>query len=840
VSVVSNSLKVNVVTTITTEKGTMTQNTQSYSTSKTKGVSLARTDTQTWNKWVEVSQSKTTVGRVNWGKMAWSAGGIIGGVGIFALGTGACATVGGCFVGAAGMAFGGSMAWEGTKGFWDSIWEEDPSKKTEYEKQTLDKMNENTGAIKFQTTQSVTNTTNITNQMEKDTTRLVNAQNMTTYSVDRLGNITANGFRDVTNALLAPRYTNTKTNGQSQGGAVSLTQSEYEENSVTNGESLTTGEDWRTATAMNSAHAADLKFTYMVRNAGTDYATSLSDIAFNVYLNDDTNPIYTYFVGPDLGGDGKLHNIQPTTPEEAANSIDNSKVRIITTSRPIPLTLDELQALDVDPECALQKATNQIPASQRCPGGRLRVEPAGFTFDGQENYQGAIDAGVTLQIDDGSDDGNSTLDIYLVPTWTDSNNNPESFLNVVARTFPMERDASGSLIAIWTPEIRTDTPAWCDAPKRFAGTVYCRRALSTADAWLMYSSGMGGDTTAYQNMTAQRGARALLRFRRDSDRDGYPDDVERQLGTNPNDANSKPVPELTGGVASKRSGNSVTNTLSLLNTAPSDAYGVEAVMIAPDDSISVTNNSVGGGGRVRSYRQLAVGSRIEIKPGLTSDWLADGHAVPAISGYYTGNATRTYAFSTVCGAGTSCVVGQGSVFLAWSDSQGISGTVSLGSTYRSPIALTIGNDGLKVAMMGGTLTHGQQFSVETAPPADTFQYTINREPYTQPLVAVTTNHTGGWYQSVVPSGSMNLSDPNESLTPYIGNMIYGMDTQILSNAAVVTGTNTTYVAVNNPTTTTIKNGNVYLEVVSPTGYRTASFSQQLDFVPGPSVVPITW
>ncbi len=840
VSVVSNSLKVNVVTTITTEKGTMTQNTQSYSTSKMKGVSLARTDTQTWNKWVEVSQSKTTVGRVNWGKMAWSAGGIAGGGILLAIGAAACAPGVTCFVGAAGVAIGGSMAWDGITGFRDSIWEEDPNQKNTYESSTLEKMNENTSAIKFQTTQSVTNTTNITKQMETDTNRLVNAQNMTSYSVDRLGNITANGFRDVTNALLAPRYTNTKTNGQSQGGAVSLTQSEYEENSVTNGESLTTGEDWRTATAVNSAHAADLKFTYMVRNAGTDYATSLSDIAFNVYLNDDTNPIYTYFVGPDLGGDGKLHNIQPTTPEEAANSIDSSKVRIITTSRPIPLTLDELQALDVDPECALQKAINQIPSSQRCPGGRLRVEPAGFTFDGQENYQGAIDAGVTLQIDDGSDDGNSTLDIYLVPTWTDSNNNPESFLNVVARTFPMERDASGSLIAIWTPELRTDTPTWCDAPKRFAGTVYCRRALSTADAWLMYSSGMGGDTTAYQNMTAQRGARALLRFRRDSDRDGYPDDVERQLGTNPNDANSKPVPELTSGVSSKRSGNSVTSTLSLLNTAPSDAYGVEAVMIAPDDSISVTNNSVGGGGRVKSYRQLAVGSRIEIKPGLTSDWLADGHAVPAISGYYTGNTTRTYTFTTVCGAGTNCVVGQGSAFLTWSDSQGISGTVSLGSTYRSPIALTIGTDGLKVAMMGGTLTHGQQFSVETAPPADTFQYTINREPYTQPLVAVTTNHTGGWYQSVIPSSSMNISDPNASLTPYIGNMIYGMDTQILSNAAVVTGTNTTYVAVNNPTTTTIKNGNVYLEVISPTGYRTALFSQQLDFVPGPSVVPITW
>lgn len=895
VSVVSNSLKVNVVTTITTEKGTMTQNTQSYSTSKMKGVSVAQEQGKTWNNWQEVSKSRTVIARALPDQEMYDKYNL-----------GMLGTVAACVPNL--VLFNpfcidkliNGTSYEKDKLFWDNY--VTPGSKLAsgvssyiFCSSTIDISASKGVGVGLSTSFQDENCrqkskvkicassqklfANAVSDIDKFGDKAINElSNPNQYmgirnDLKRIWNdvvqddplsqtigticnsdsvagsnqfysdgssVLASRIDALTNVLAAPRVTTTNTNGRSNGGYVSNTKTEYEENSVTNGESLTTGEDWRTATAVNSAHAADLKFTYMVRNAGTDYATSLSDIAFNVYLNDDTNPIYTYFVGPDLGGDGKLHNIQPTTPEEAANSIDSSKVRVITTSRPIPLTLDELQALDVDPECALQKAINQIPASQRCPGGRLRVEPAGFTFDGQENYQGAIDAGVTLQIDDGSDDGNSTLDIYLVPTWTDSNNNPESFLNVVARTFPMERDASGSLIAIWTPELRTDTPTWCDAPKRFAGTVYCRRALSTADAWLMYSSGMGGDATAYQNMTAQRGARALLRFRRDSDRDGYPDDVERQLGTNPNDGNSKPIPELTGGVASKRSGNSVTSTLSLLNTAPSDAYGVEAVMIAPDDSISVTNNSVGGGGRVRSYRQLAVGSRIEIKPGLTSDWLADGHAVPAISGYYTGNTTRTYAFSTVCGAGTSCVVGQGSAFLAWSDSQGISGTVSLGSTYRSPIALTIGNDGLKVAMMGGTLTHGQQFSVETAPPEDTFQYTINREPYTQPLVAVTTNHTGGWYQSVIPSSSMNISDPNASLTPYSGNMIYGMDTQILSNAAVVTGTNTTYVAVNNPTTTTIKNGNVYLEVVSPTGYRTASFSQQLDFVPGPSVVPITW
>ena len=61
---------------------------------------------------------------------------------------------------------------------------------------------------------------------------------------------------------------------------------------------------------------------------------------------------------------------------------------------------------------------------------------------------------------------------------------------------------------------------------------------------------------------------------------------------------------------SLRSGSNVVATLSLLNTGLYDAYGVEAVMIAPDDSVSITNNTVGGSGRVRAQKQVIVGSRI--------------------------------------------------------------------------------------------------------------------------------------------------------------------------------------------------------------------------------------
>ena len=59
-----------------------------------------------------------------------------------------------------------------------------------------------------------------------------------------------------------------------------------------------------------------------------------------------------------------------------------------------------------------------------------------------------------------------------------------------------------------------------------------------------------------------------------------------------------------------RSGNDVVATLSLLNTGLYDAYGVEAIMVAPDDTITITNNTVGGSGRVRALNQVIVGSRI--------------------------------------------------------------------------------------------------------------------------------------------------------------------------------------------------------------------------------------
>ncbi len=96
------------------------------------------------------------------------------------------------------------------------------------------------------------------------------------------------------------------------------------------------------------------------------------------------------------------------------------------------------------------------------------------------------------------------------------------------------------------------------------------------------------------------------------------------------------------------SGSKVTSTLSLLNTGIYDAYGVEAVMVAPDDSITIGNNTVGGSGRVRALKQVIVGSRILLQSPLPSSWQQANHAAPAAGGYYTGNQDSIYTF-TVAG-----------------------------------------------------------------------------------------------------------------------------------------------------------------------------------------------
>ena len=351
-------------------------------------------------------------------------------------------------------------------------------------------------------------------------------------------------------------------------------------------------------------------------------------------------------------------------------------------------------------------------------------------------YQDAANAGIIVTIEDGSDDNDQLLDPYLIPTW-----GSESVLEVLARYFPHETDANGTIVAIWTPEYRTDTPSCCQSPRRPTDqpskAVWCKHTLSTAEWWNVYTDGLGDGSEGFQDTQAVPGATALFRFNQDSDLDGFSDRSEIGLGTDPKDASSAPRPELLGGLHNIRAGSKVTSTLSLLNRGVYDAYGVEAVMVAPDDSITIDNNTVGGSGRVRALKQVIVGSRILLQSPLPAPWLQANHAVPAAAGYFTGTADVPFTF-TVSNCPTSgCQVGAGDWTLEWSGG-GESGSLNFGDGYQSPTCQAVAQ-GVTLALYSGSVQGGESFMVNATTPRDTFQYTINRGPYTPPLVIVSYN-----------------------------------------------------------------------------------------------------
>lgn len=620
------------------------------------------------------------------------------------------------------------------------------------------------------------------------------------------GNYLTNGFSTrVITPVLEPIPILSVSTGYSSGGSQTNTHAQYEEFTVSNGEAFSTKESWGTATAVDSSHAADLWFSYTVTNTGSDYAREISNLAFNVYLNDDPNPITTYFVGPDLGSDPVFRNLRP------------GESHVFATSRHIALTLEQMKQIDL--------------------GGTLRIEVEDFSFGADELfYENALKGNVQLAIEDGLEDQNETIDRYLIPTYSG-----DTVTDVLARYFPNTVDADGNLIAIWTPEYRQDVPAWCAEPQVVGAganqAVWCKHALTTADWWNIYTDNLGDGSLSLQETPAVGGATALFRFNADSDLDGYSDRSEISLETDPADASSFPQPELLAGLHSIETGNNVVSTLSLLNTGLYDAYGVEAVMVAPDDSITITNNTVGGSGRVRSGKDVVVGSSIQSPSYSSTSWT--GTATPVSGGYYTGTADKTYSFTVVCSKPEGCVLGQDEFSLTWNDSSGAN-TLAIPAGYPSPSPLTVGTEGLTLALLSGEVINGNTFTIAARTPRDTFQYTINREPHTEPIVIVSYNDPQGNHRFMLPASAMDLSSPTSDLITLSGQMQDIRGVEIVTSGAFAEGANTTSLVVDNPSGKTLQGANLFLDFIDPQGSVAAEFSATQNLPAGPSVVDMTW
>jgi len=849
VSVVPGSWNVERVTTITTSQAVITQTTQTYETSVTSGQNTGIANTATWNDWSEVSEAVETPMDTasgasstihspdspdkDWWKMAEGvvAMGVGGAVGLVS--AGACgATVVLCPLSVTGAVLGGVIGGEG----WDAVeegWSDDPNTQ-----QTPDQAQSSYAPNVYNQTQLTDVNVSVENNLEAntsielnnnfDTQGIVNSMDGVAYAINQQGDLMARGFYDVSSGLAdisrgmgdiangldniyaglgdisnnleeisagigdisyqisRPRLTETRTNGRSVGGEQTTSHEEYEEHTVGNSQGFTSGESWSTAWAVDSSRAALFSFRFTVQNVGTDYIRELDGLVFNVYLGKDATPLVSYPAWQQFS-DGKLLNIFPGVSQTFP-------------AGPVPLTLAQMRRID--------------------PGEKLRVVVAYFNYGADELfYQDAVQGGLTVLIEDGLDDGDESVDTYVMPTW-----GAESVQDVLLRYFPANTDAAGNLTSLWTPEFDgTNPPTWHE------------HYLSDIAWWSIYLSQQNGGNAPLQDLPTQQNSTILFRFSRDSDRDGYQDRVEVQYGTDKNDPASHPMPRLSAGYVVKHvsGSNEATVLLKLLNSGTFEAYNVQAVMYAPDDTTTIGNNTVGGNGRVLPGRQIAVGSRVLLEAQDLANW-GTSTARPYAGGNYTGESDRTYSFSVT----TPGSVGAGSTALAWSDGAGHSGTLDIGSAYRAPLPIPV-SDGLQIGFNSGDIQAGAGFTVRALTPRDTFTYTIaagHENDYTEPAIVVSYSDPRGSHRFATTVKLINL---DEDLVPHADEMLGGVRLEIVATPFNASGNNTTHFVFNNPHPKTIAGGHLYMHIVGG-GHIVKTVETTLDIPSGPSVHSVTW
>ena len=788
VTVVPDSWTMERVTTITTEEGQMTQATHSYETSVTQGQSTSIADTVTWNNWEEVSKSvETPVHRVSYNTSVSSnnlsrdyasvkiytgsgtaALGVIAGVGCALITAGGCAV--GLALGTLVAGVGASWALSGIDDLYDLRADELPPRK--YNNETLQCTIPNDNQC-------------ITPSESVNLSQPYNFQNPgislegINYSINQQSELLARGLYDISYAIQQPRFTETHTNGRSWGGAQTTTHETYEEHTITEGEAFTTGQNWSTAWAVDSSHAADLTFTYVIENNGTEYAREITGLIFNIYLGDDTNPIISYPAWTQFPN-GKLENVFPG---------DNETF----TSDPIPLTLEQMKRIDL--------------------GERLTIVMEDFSYGADELfYQDAIAGGITFFIEDGVHDNDELVDSYVIPTWGN-----ETVQDVLTRYFPHGVDSENNLNSLDTPEFNgTNAPVWHE------------HFLSEIAWWNIYLTQEDLSNTPLHELPAEAGSALLFRFNRDSDRDGYQDRVEWRYETDKNDPVSHPQPEVVAGYTVTRSGDVATVLLKVANLGAFDAYGIDAVMYAPDDTVTIGNNTVGGNGRVRPGHQVAVGSLI-LPPDLT-DW-TNSTAQPYAIGSYNGDVDRVTTFTT----STPGVVGQNNTALDWTDGLGSNGTLDLGSSYHAPLPLDV-IEGVQVGFDTGTALAGDSFAVTALTPRDTFTYTIESEPFTPPVIVLSYSDPQGSHRFVT---SVELNSLGDDLSNYQGQMIPDIGLSPVTTEAFKPVNNTTYFVINSPHPTPIEGAHLYLNFVSD-GELVAELPYTMTIPTGPTVIPVSW
>ena len=586
-------------------------------------------------------------------------------------------------------------------------------------------------------------------------------------------------------------WSQTQTTGEGWSTSHSELRSETQYAEITRSETntLVSSEAWSTATTTDPTDAGQLTFNYNLYNTGSDAAVKLTGLKVNVLIGD--LPVITW------------------TPANTFFDILPGQAKGPFSSDPLKLTLEQLAAID--------------------NGAPIRVVLADYGYDDNLYDANAWGRSVLFHVDDGPADGDETVDTYLITTNLVQG---ETYQDTLARYFDVTTfqgapgdERNGTITGIRTPEFAGDgeITGWQDHPVN-------------DHAWWELSISLGGETAGVQHfhdMPAKAKTDVYLRYVLDTDADGFSDRAEIDAGSDPNDPDIHPRPLVAVAQHTEVSGSNASVQVTLQNDGNLDAGSVELWAVAPDDSITISDNLVGGGGRVRAGRQVVLGARIG-KPDLMN-WKTST-AKPYPDGQYEGTGPKTFKFQAL----DSGNVGAGTLRVQWSNDGGATWQptpLALGSGYTAWTSLPL-SDGLTIAFSGGYIAAGETFTFATALPIDTFAYTINRTPYTRPLIIASYNDPEGNHKFV---SDVELADIQADLAPYLGDMRYGFQMDVMGETTFHSGANTAYIVFNNPSASTIGGGNVFVEFATPDGAVAKEYVlANQTFYPGPNVATLNW
>jgi len=321
--------------------------------------------------------------------------------------------------------------------------------------------------------------------------------------------------------------------------------SSYTSTKVKDVNTIASEEEWSNENTTYTDRAGKLKFTFRLRNDGTDIARDINDLRFNIWIGNTNIPI-TY---PALTDEEGHTNPGISFSNLIPNDDNLFQAEVI-------LSLDEVQKID--------------------SGQAVRIQIADYSYGtDQIFFENALGKAVLFEIDDGVSDGDETFDKYLIATWGN-----DTYVDVLSRYIPVEY-VNDTLYSINEGDINE----W--------------------SYWSLFLS-KSHEGLRFINMGAEPDTRIIMKYYQDSDHDYVNDRTETKLDTDPDDASSYPRPILSVGAFYNYSNTSENFSvyLALENSGDYDAFGVEARLISLDNTSLILDGLVGGSGRIMTRERI--------------------------------------------------------------------------------------------------------------------------------------------------------------------------------------------------------------------------------------------